>query len=419
VDFLSLALHRVEIEEACRSTEGIMLNLQAVVAFKVQSDKASVNAAAQRFLGEQRRGEMEEMTRRTFAGHLRSIVGEMPVVEIHRNRDALAQKILEHSQFEMSKFGLTVDSMQIEHLDDNNIGYLDDLAAETLADQKKTAEIARARAAQESQEAQQESARKQNQAIRETQLAQATIKSEVDQANAEAEAAGQLTAADVNRRVLVQQQLVADTNAELIERQLVGEQIKPTEAKARTIRIEADAQTSASEAAAKRAEFEAQARKISAVHAAEAQAETTRLAAEAARDAARYTAEATKANGQANADAREAEGKAEAKAIEAKGLAEAAGERAKADAVAANNGARLELARIEVQPEIAKAIAQGLGLNGANLNILNGGEGLAQIIGSIAPLVQMIGGLLKTHPDIQDDRDVQTRLDELEEARLG
>ena len=71
VRFLGLDLHKVEIEETCRSTEGILLNLKAVVAFKVQSDIPAVNAAAQRFLGEQRKGEMEkQVLREAFSGWL-------------------------------------------------------------------------------------------------------------------------------------------------------------------------------------------------------------------------------------------------------------------------------------------------------------------------------------------------------------
>jgi hypothetical protein len=38
---------------------------------------------------------MEDMTRNIFAGHPRSIVGAMRVVDIHRNRDALAEEILQ------------------------------------------------------------------------------------------------------------------------------------------------------------------------------------------------------------------------------------------------------------------------------------------------------------------------------------
>jgi flotillin len=103
VRFLGLDIHKVDLDETCRSHEGIPLHLLAVAAFKVQSDVTSVNAAAQRFLGEQKHGQMEEMTKNIFAGHLRSIVGSMKVVDIHRDRDALAAEILRQSQLEMSQ----------------------------------------------------------------------------------------------------------------------------------------------------------------------------------------------------------------------------------------------------------------------------------------------------------------------------
>ncbi len=398
VGFLGLDLHTVEVEERCRSTEGITLNLKAVAAFKVQSDIPSVNAAAQRFLGEQRKGEMESMTQRIFAGHLRSIVGAMKVVDIHRNRDALAEEILKHSQFEMSKLGLTVDSLQIEHFDDNNIGYLDNLAAPHLAEAQRDAAIARAKAEQESAQALQESQRKQADQIRETQLKQATIKSEVDKANAEAAAAGQLAEADVVRQVAERRQAVADTNAILKERELVTEQIKPAEAAARRVRIEADAQTSAAEAAAKRAEFEATAEATRQVKQAEAAAARVKLDAQAKRDAATFNAEATRAEGEAKAAARQAEGEAEAAAKRAFGLAEAEGDLAKAEALAANNSAQIEAKRVEVMPQIARELAQGLGLQGANLNILNGGQGLAEIIGAVGPLYQMLTSMFTAKP---------------------
>ena len=390
VRFLGLDLHKVEIEETCRSTEGILLNLKAVVAFKVQSDIPAVNAAAQRFLGEQRKGEMEDMTRNIFAGHLRSIVGAMKVVDIHRNRDALAEEILKQSQFEMSKLGLTVDSLQIEHFDDAGSGYLDNLAAPHLAEAAKDAAIAAAKADQESAQARQEAERKKNDQIRETQLKQATIKAEVDKANAEAAASGQLAQADVERQVLERRQAVADTHAALRERELIAEQIKPAEAAARRLRIEADAQTSAAEAAAKRAGHEADASATREVKQAQAAAAKVKLDAEALRDAATFKAEATRAEGEARAAARRAEGEAEAASKEAYELAEAVGALKKAEALAANNNAQIEAKRVEVMPQIARELAQGLGLQHANLNILNGGSGLAELVGAIGPIYQMV-----------------------------
>jgi uncharacterized membrane protein YqiK len=407
VGFLGLDLHTVEIAESCRSTEGILLNLKAVVAFKVQSDIAAVNAAAQRFLGDQKKGQMEDMTNRIFAGHLRSIVGSMAVVNIHRNRDELAQNILHHSQSEMSTLGLTVDSFQIEHLDDNNLGYLDDLAAEEVAQQKKKAGIARAIAAQEQAQAEQESTRKQNEQIRETQVKAAVIKSEIDKANAEAEAAGQLAAADVQQRVLKQQQLVADTNAELIERKLAGEQIKPAEADAKAKRIAADADTSVAEAAGKRAEFEAVAAKTRQIKAAEANALQATVTAEAAAKAAEFNANAVRSQAQADADAaeargvsaakaRKAQGLAEAEATEAQGLAEAKAELAKSNALAANNNARLDLERVRMMPEIARNVAEGVNLGGANLYVANGAEGISQLAALAIPVMQQVMAAMGT-----------------------
>lgn len=395
VEFLGLDLHKVEIDETCRSTEGIQLHIMAVVAFKVQSDADSVNAAAQRFLGEQKVGQMEEMTRRTYAGHLRSIVGELPALDILRKRDTFVEKVMTHSQMEMSKFGVTVDSLQIEHLDDLDQGYFDNVAAKTLADQQKEADIARAVAAQTTAEAVQDSTRKQNEQVRDTALKAAENKSAVDKANADAEAAGQLAKADVEQRVLEKQQSVADTNAELIKRQLVGERIMPAEAEAKAKRIVADADTSVAEAAAIRAGHEADAQKTRQVHAAEAQAESARLTAEASRDAAKFDAEAVRARGEADAAAALAKGQADAQATEAMGLAEAAGERAKADAISANDDAQLRLAEINQRAALVRAAAEGLGLSKANLTILDGPEGLTKVITALGPVVSMFGEMFR------------------------
>jgi uncharacterized membrane protein YqiK len=345
------------------------------------------------------------MTRNIFAGHLRSIVGAMKVVDIHRNRDALAEEILKQSQFEMRKLGLTVDSLQIEHFDDAGSGYLDNLAAPHLAEAAKEAAIAAARADQESAQARQEAERKKNDQIRETQLKQAAIKAEVDKANAEANAAGQLAEADVERQVLERRQAVADTNAALRERELIAEQIKPAEAQARRVRIEADAQTSAAEAAAKRAGFEADAAATREVKQAQAAASKVKLDAEAQRDAAAFKAEATRAAGEANAAARRAEGEADAAAKEAYELAEAAGALKKAEALAANNNAQIEAKRVEVMPAIARELAQGLGLQNANLNILNGGAGLAEVVGALGPIYQMVTSMFAPKPHGAADND--------------
>lgn len=371
VDFLGLDLHTVDIEEECRSTEGILLKLNAVVAFKVQADPNAVNAAAQRFLGEQKKGQMESMTTRIFSAHLRSIVGDMTVLDIHRNRDALAQNVLKHSQYEMSTFGLTVDSFQIEHLDDKDIGYFDNLARATLANQQRDADIADAKAKQEAAKAVQESERLQADQIRETSIKKAEIKAETDKAEAQAAQAGPLAEAEAEQAVIDMKSQLRQREAELARQQLVIDIEKPAEAEANRVKIAADASVVQAEADARRLKFQA-----------DGQAEQTRINANAEADAARVIARAEADRTKFLADAAKTEGLNEADVIERKGLAEAAGERAKAEALAAEGSAQLELARIQIQPEVFRAIAQGLGLQNANITYLDS-DGPGKVIASV------------------------------------
>ena len=78
--FLTLAMRESEVAEQCVTTQGIALQVKAVIAFKVGNDPESIVNAAQRFLSDQ--DQMAILTGRIFAGHLRSIVGSMTVEEI-------------------------------------------------------------------------------------------------------------------------------------------------------------------------------------------------------------------------------------------------------------------------------------------------------------------------------------------------
>jgi uncharacterized membrane protein YqiK len=71
--FLTLAMREAEVAEQCVTTQGIGLQVRAVIAFKVGNDGDSIVNAAQRFLSDQ--DQMAVLTGRIFAGHLRSIVG--------------------------------------------------------------------------------------------------------------------------------------------------------------------------------------------------------------------------------------------------------------------------------------------------------------------------------------------------------
>jgi len=239
VRYLSLAMCESEVSEQCVTRQGITLNVRAVIAFKVGNDTESIVNAGQRFLSDQ--DQMATLTGRIFAGHLRSIIGSMTVEEIVTERQKLATEVLDGSKVEMARIGLSVDSLQIQSIDDMNSGYIDAMAAPHNAAIQRQAQIAQAQANQAAAEAQQESQRKQAEYQRETMVVQAQYKAEVDKAQAEAAQAGPLAQAQAQVNVLAAQTSLANKQAELRQRQLVSEVIKPAEAEAEKVRVLADA----------------------------------------------------------------------------------------------------------------------------------------------------------------------------------
>jgi uncharacterized membrane protein YqiK len=248
--YLTLSMCEAEVSEQCVTKQGITLNVRAVIAFKVGNDDESIVNAGQRFLSDQ--DQMSTLTGRIFAGHLRSIIGSMTVEEIVTERQKLATEVLDGSKAEMAKIGLTVDSLQIQSIDDMNSGYIDAMAAPHNAAIQRQAQIAQAQANQAAAEAQQESQRKQAEYQRQTMVVQAQYKAEVDTAQAEAAQAGPLAQAKAQMSVLAAQTDLAHRQAELRQRQLVAEVVKPAEAEADKVRIlaEADAQRVRLQAAA-------------------------------------------------------------------------------------------------------------------------------------------------------------------------
>jgi uncharacterized membrane protein YqiK len=240
--FLTLSMCEAEVSETCVTKQGISLNVRSVIAFKVGNDEESIVNAGQRFLSDQ--DQMSTLTGRIFAGHLRSIIGSMTVEEIVTERQKLASEVLDGSKAEMVKIGLTVDSLQIQSIDDMNTGYIDAMAAPHNAAIQRQAQIAQAQANQASAEAQQQSQRAQAEYARQTSVVQAQYKAEVDKAQAEAAQAGPLAQAQAQMGVLAAQAELAERQAGLRQRQLVAEVIKPAEAEAEKVRVlaQADAQ---------------------------------------------------------------------------------------------------------------------------------------------------------------------------------
>ena len=237
--YLTLAMQESEVSETCVTKQGISLNVRAVIAFKVGNDGESIVNAGQRFLSDQ--DQMSILTGRIFAGHLRSIIGSMTVEEIVTERQKLATEVLDGSKQEMANLGLTVDSLQIQSIDDMGAGYIAAMAAPNNAAIQRQAKIAQAQADQAAAEAQQASIRKQAEFARQTAVVQAQYKAEIDKAQAEAAQSGPLAQAEAQRAVIEAQAQLAQHQAQLRQQQLVSEVIKPAEAEAEKVKILAQA----------------------------------------------------------------------------------------------------------------------------------------------------------------------------------
>ncbi|MET7453772.1 SPFH domain-containing protein [Streptomyces sp. NPDC005574] len=242
VRFLTLSMCESEVTETCVTKQGIALHVRAVIAFKVGNDHESIINAGQRFLSDQE--QMSVLTGRIFAGHLRAIIGSMTVEEIVTERQKLAAEVLDTSKTEMAKIGLTVDSLQIQSIDDGETGYIDAMSAPHKAAIQRQAQIAQAQATQAAAQAEQAAAREQAEYARQTAIVKAEYSAEVDRAQAQAAQAGPLAQAHAQQEVLAVQTELAQRQAKLREQQLVAEIVRPAEAEAERVRIlaAADAQ---------------------------------------------------------------------------------------------------------------------------------------------------------------------------------
>lgn len=383
---LSLALREAEITEECITNQGIKLHVRAVAAFKVGDDEVSIANAARRFLSEQ--DKMDVLVGRIFAGHLRSIVGGLTVEEIVRERDRVAQEVKDGSHSEMEKLGIVVDALEIQEIEDSS-GYINNLAAPHASAVASQARIAKARADQEASQRELEASAMKSQFERDMAIKQAGFLAETEEANARAAQAGPLAEAHASQQVIQQQTALAQHQAELAAQKLEAEVRRPADAEAYRKRTIAEADrdqarfSTEAEAYRKRTIAEADRDQARLVAEAEAFRSTTLAEAEA-------TAIKVRADASAHAERTTAQGEADANASRAASLREG-----NQELIAAN---RL----IEMLPQIVEAAARGLA--GSDLTILNGAEGVNQMIAGIVGQGMSILDALRKVPSITVDR---------------
>jgi len=362
---LSLALREAEITEECITNQGIRLNVRAVAAFKVGDDQISIANAARRFLSEQDR--MEILVGRVFAGHLRSIIGGLTVEQIIRERDRVAQEVKDGSHSEMEKLGIVVDALEIQEIEDGT-GYISNLAAPHAAAVASQARIAKAHADLEATQRELAAAATKSQYERDAAIKRAGFVAETEEANARAGQAGPLAEAQAKQQVIQQQTALAQHEAELAAQRLEAEVRRPADAEAYRKRTIAEADRD-------RERFATEADAFRKRTIAEADRDQARLAADA--DAYRQTTTA-----QADAQATLVRAEAAANAQRATAQAEADANTARANSLRQGNQELIAAEHlVQSLPAIVEAASRGL--SGANLTVLNGTQGVNDVVAGL------------------------------------
>jgi len=377
-EVLSLRMMTLEIDlPHVYTVQGIPINVKAVAQVKVQGDIDHIRRAAEGFLG-MPVDDVQATIKETVAGHLRGIVGTLTVEELYREQRSFQDKVRDEAHSDLEGMGFEFRSFVFQAIQDDE-GYLNALGQPKIQEALKNARIATA-AADRDAAIEEEQARQKKEQKRigvDTEIAdadkalsmkKASIRKEVDVADAQAVKAGEMELKVQNIRIADQE----------VERQ----------------KLELNAQI----------REQADAKKYEAERLADAKKYTIEQEAAAERMRREQAAKALQVEGIAKAEAESVQrrqiGLAEAEAILAKGEAEAEARRQLAEALKLYNEAGLSIEALKVLPEIAAAVSEPLARAGDTTIISNGGRpgdgtGAARLTDDVIQVLSQLGPVMK------------------------
>ena len=366
-DRLSLKVFQVDIKtrESIPTNEFININVDGVANLKISSDPELLERAFEATLG-MNQDDLIEQVKQVLEGNMREIIGTVGIRQLVQDRKGVAEAVKENVIPDMSKLGLELVNFNIQNFSDgnhvienlgiDNIAQISKEAAIAKANADRDVSIARAKAAQEANEAEVNSKTIIVEKNTEYALKEAELKIKTDTARADADAAykiqeqkrqEEINTATVNAEISKREREVelGNKEVELTEKKLTAEINKKAEAEKYAAERLAEAELYKRQKAAEAELLEAQRK-----------AEKVKVEAEAQRIAREKAAEAVKLEAEANKQA----AFAEAAGIEAKGNAEAKATREKAEAMKAfNDAATLKLVLDSgVLPETVRAYSE-------------------------------------------------------------
>ena len=223
------------------SKGGIPLAVKGVANIKIGSQEPLLSNAVERFLGVATE-RIQQVAKDTLEGNLRGVLSQMTPEEVNDDKVAFAHHLLDEAEEDLSRLGLVLDTLQIQHVSDD-VEYLASIGRKSGAQLQRRARIAEAEA-------------KANSRIRDAQNRQTTYerRTEADiavlKANAEkaltdwetrSEALQAEARAEVQAKVAQSRANIGVETARLaqIAEQLKADVIKPAEAQRSKLEAEA------------------------------------------------------------------------------------------------------------------------------------------------------------------------------------
>lgn len=140
-NYMSLQVMEVPITtRGAYSQGGIPLNVDAIANVKISSDPIIVTNAIERFLGRDP-NEIRRVAKETLEGHIRGVLARLTPEEVNEDRLKFADELSRESELDLSKLGLHLDTLKIQHVGDDQ-HYLDSIGREAIANIIRDAEIA-------------------------------------------------------------------------------------------------------------------------------------------------------------------------------------------------------------------------------------------------------------------------------------
>lgn len=323
LDKLALGAIQIDVKtnSAVPTAEYINVRVDSTVSVRVGQDEGMIEVAAQNFLNVDRNAIATKIND-LLEGNIREIVGQMKLAEMVNDRKAFSEKVQENAVPDLKRFGLELVSFNVQNFSDDN-DVIINLGIDNVEQIRKDAAIAKSNAQREIAIAEAENAKTANDAKvkaaeeiakRNNDLAvkQAALKQEADTKQAQADAAMSIEAE--NQRKLKD---VAAAEADLArqekeielkerevtitERTLEAKVKKTAEAEKYAAQQEADAHLYTQQKKSEAELFERQKK-----------AEAERFEAEQQAEAQKAIAEAVRVQGEAEAEAEGLLKKAEA-----------------------------------------------------------------------------------------------------------